>query len=79
MKFHLKLYETAFSTVLRDDFRPEVGSDVISGAVVEPTGVKISVKHSDSRSNRSRDIRLPHFVTNDDDDVRQSSHKGKTL
>ena len=35
---------------------------------VEPTGMKSLVKFGDSRSNRSRDIRLPHFVTNDNDD-----------
>ena len=46
-----------FSNV--DNFRPEVHGDVISGSVVDPTG--------DSRLNRSRDIRLPHFVMNDDD------------
>ena len=57
-----------------DNCQPEVDSDVISGVVIKP------VKGSDSRSNRSRDIRVPHFVTNDDDDtgVRPSSHKGKT-
>ena len=43
-------------------------SDVISGAVVDPTGVKVRVKFGDSRSNRSRDIGLPDFVTNDNDD-----------
>ena len=36
--------------------------------VVEPTGVKVSVKFGDSRSNGSRDAGLPHLVTNDDDD-----------
>ena len=30
--------------------------------VVDPTGVKVRVKFGDSRSNHSRDIRLPHFV-----------------
>ena len=35
--------------------------------VVDPTGMKVRVKIGDSRSNRSRDIGLPHFVTNDDD------------
>ena len=34
---------------------------------VDPTGVKVFVKFGDSRSNRSRDIRLPHVVTNDVD------------
>ena len=50
-----------------DNCQPELVSDVISGAVVDPTGVKIRVKFGDSRSNRSRDIRLPDFVTNDND------------
>ena len=49
-----------FSNV--DNFRPEVHSDVISGVIVDPTGVKVRVKFVDSRSNRSRDIRLPHFA-----------------
>ena len=49
-----------FSNV--DNFRPEVRSDIISGMVVGPMGVKASVKLGDSRSNRSRDIRLPQFV-----------------
>ena len=35
---------------------------------VDPTGMKIPVKFGDSRSNRSRDLPLPHFVTNNDDD-----------
>ena len=37
--------------------------------VVYPTGLKDPVKIGDSRSNRFRDIRLPPFVTNDDDDA----------
>ena len=49
-----------FSNV--DNFRPEEDSDVISGVVVDPTGMKVCVKFSDSRSNRSRDMRLSHFV-----------------
>ena len=43
-------------------------SDVISGVIVDPTGVKVPVNRGYSRSNRSRDTRLPHFVTNDDND-----------
>ena len=35
--------------------------------VVDPTVVKVRVNFGDSRSNRSRHIRLPHFVTKDDD------------
>ena len=40
----------------------------MSGVVVDPTGVKVRVHFSDSRPSRSRDIRLPHFVTNYDND-----------
>ena len=41
--------------------------DVVSRVVVDPTGVMVLVKFGDSLSDRSRDIRLPHFVTNDND------------
>ena len=43
--------------------------------VVELTGVKVPVNFGDSRSNRSRDIglRLPHFITDDDNDDDRSS------
>ena len=55
----------------------------MSGVVVDPIGVKARVKFIDYRSNCSRNIRLPHFVTNDDADndnagIRLSSHEGKT-
>ena len=55
-----------FSNV--DNFRSEVCSDDISGVVLGPTGMKVHANGGDSRSNRSRDARLPHFVTNDDSD-----------
>ena len=55
-----------FSNV--DNFRTEAHNDVIFGAVIDPTGVKVHVKFGDSESTRSRDIRLPHCVTNDDID-----------
>ena len=48
--------EAAFSIVFHCSFRPEVDSDVISGIVVDPLGVKVPVKFGNSRSNRSRDI-----------------------
>ena len=54
-----------FSNV--ENFRPEADSDVKSGVVVNPTGMKICIQFDDSKSNRCRDIRLPHFVTNDND------------
>ena len=42
--------------------RPEIDNDVISGQAVDIVGVDVPVKFGDSRSNRSRDIRQPHFV-----------------
>ena len=47
---------------LYNNFRPEVACDIISGGDVEQLGM------SDSRTNHSRYIRLPHFVTNNGDD-----------
>ena len=60
-----------FRRFFRCSFRLEVASDVISGVFVDPTSLKVRVKFGDSRSNHSRDIglRLPHFVTNDDNDI----------
>ena len=46
----------------RCSFRPEVVRDVISGPNVGWVGMDVPVKFGDSRSNRSRDIRLSHFV-----------------
>ena len=39
----------------------------MSGVVVDPMGVKVDVKFGDCRSNCSLDIRLPHFVMNNND------------
>ena len=50
-----------------DSFRPETDSDFLYGVVVEPSGVKDLVNFDDSRSNRSRDIRLLHLVANSDE------------
>ena len=76
--FRLKLSEASFfgrfSTV--DNFRLEVYSDVMSGAIVDLTGKVCVKKIGDSRSHSSRDIRLPHFVTNDDDN---DNDKTKTV
>ena len=63
--------------LLFDNCQPESASDVISGADVEQVGMNVLIKFGDFRSNRSRDIRLPHFVTNDTG-AHHSSHKGKT-
>ena len=46
-----------FSTVFRSKFRPEVDSDVISGAIVDYVGVDVRGEFGSSRSNGSRDIR----------------------
>ena len=48
--------------LLCDNVRLEVASDVISGKDEEQVGMNVPVKFGDSRSNRSRDMRLPHFV-----------------
>ena len=64
----LKPSEASFSVVLQTSILPTfVGSDVISGVVVDRTGLKVPVQFVDSRSNRSSDKPLPHFVTNDND------------
>ena len=55
-----------------DNYQPEVVSDVISGAVVDPMGLKFRAKFGDSQSNRYRDTRLPHFVANDTDAGRRT-------
>ena len=64
-----------FSNV--NNFQPEVHSDVISSGFVDPAGLKVLVKFGDSRSNSSQDIRLPHFVTNDDNDDDNDSDVGR--
>ena len=43
---------------------------------VERAGVDIGVKFGDSESHRSRDIRVSHFVM-DDERQRKSSHKAE--
>ena len=56
-----------FSNV--DNFRPTIYFHIVTSyQVVDPTGIKVHVKFGDSKSHRSRDIRLPHFVTNNSDD-----------
>ena len=64
--FGLKPSEASFSALFRTS-TTSVYSDVICGLFVDPTGVKARVKFGDSRTNRFLDIRLPHFVTNDND------------
>ena len=55
-----------FDGVFRDNFRPEVVNSVISGVDVELVGMDVLVKFDNSRSNRSRDFRLSHVVTDDE-------------
>ena len=57
--------DAAFLTFFHGNFRPEVDSDVISGDTVEQVCRDVRVTFADCRSNRSRDIRLPHFVTDE--------------
>ena len=70
------IFDRFFKT--SNNCKPEAASDVKSGAVVQHVGVDVFVEFGDSRSSLSRDIRLPHFVTNDTG-VRRSSHKAFCL
>ena len=56
LEFDPKPSEAAFSRVFRCSFRPEVVSDVISGANVGQVGMDVPVKLGDSSSTGSRDI-----------------------
>ena len=51
--------------LFHDNFRPEVVSDVVSGPDVDQVGVDATVKFGDFRLNGSRDIGLPHVVTDE--------------
>ena len=57
-KFPPKPSEAAVSTVFRDNFRPEIVTDVISGTTVAYTSVDVIVKRGDSGLKRGRFIRL---------------------
>ena len=60
------IFRNPFSTVLfRDNFRPEVASDIISCVVVDRTGADVYLKLAGFRSNCSCHIRAAHFVTNE--------------
>ena len=48
--FDPKPSEAAFSTVFRNNFRPEVDSDVISGEAVDSISMDVRIKLDDSRS-----------------------------
>ena len=56
VEFDPKPSKVTFSIVFRCSCRPEVVSDVISGANVGQVDMDVLVKFGDSRSNRSRDI-----------------------
>ena len=53
--------------VFHDNFRPEVVNDIISSVTIEYVDVDVRAKFGDSRSNRSRDIRVAHFLMDDDE------------
>ena len=55
-KFNPKPSEATFSTFFCDNIRPDVDSDVISGADAKQVSIDVRVKLSDSRSNQFRDI-----------------------
>ena len=52
-----------FDSFFRYNFRSKLVSDV----AVEVVGADVAVKLRDSRSNRSRDIRVSHFVMGKDE------------
>ena len=52
-------------TVYRDNVRPGAASDVIFCVDIDQIGVGVCVKRGEYISNRSGDIRLPHFVTDE--------------
>ena len=54
-----------FRQLFRDNVRSEVDSDLISGVVIGQVGMDVHVAFGDSRPSFSRDIRLPHFVTDE--------------
>ena len=72
LKFDPKPSEAAFSAIFQTSINADWNRDVISGMIVDPSGVKAYVNFGYSRSNRSGDVRLPHFVTNDDDAGRRT-------
>ena len=57
-KFHLELFclRRHFQRFCRDNFQPEVASDVILSANVGHVSVDATMKFGDSSSNGSRDI-----------------------
>ena len=57
-----------FRLFVRGSFRLEVVREVISDANEGQVGMNVAVEFGDSGANRSRYIRLSHFVMNDDND-----------
>ena len=81
-KFNLKPPKAAFSSFFSLSFRQKRDSDVISSKSVGLVCLDVAVKLDDSRSNRSRDIRLPPFVSSDsdnDDDNKDNDTGRRTL
>ena len=67
-----------FRQVFRNNFRPEVANDVVSGEAVELVGVDVRVKFGDSRSNRYRYIRAAHFVIDDEQTPNERRRRRRT-
>ena len=55
-----------FDVFFRDNFRPEIVSDVISSVAQEWAGMGVPVKFGDSMSKRFQDIWDAHFVMGDE-------------
>ena len=53
---------TTLPTGFRDNVRPEVVSDVISGVAVDYFGMDVSVKFGDYTSKCARDIQAAQFL-----------------
>ena len=68
----MRHFRPFFSSSNFDKCRLEAaGDDVTFGLAVEYLDTDVGVKFGDSRSNRSRDIRVAHFVMDDDERQRR--------
>ena len=56
-----------FDSFFCDNFWSEVASDVKAATIVDYGDIDIRVKYGDSGSNRPRDIRVAHFVMDNDE------------
>ena len=78
LSFTWSLQRGHFKQYFRDNFQPEVVSDVISGVGVESVGMDVRVKFGDSRSHGFRDIRGAVFVSNEHAEAYHVRHKCRT-